>query len=60
MPDDIPTQPLVVVMAFPGLVLDVDPHDVEPGQAVEQENVMSDRKGMLRTRPGLRRVEFDS
>ena len=45
---------------FPGLVLQADAHDVEPGKAVDQVNVQSDQEGALRVRLGCRLVTFDA
>lgn len=44
---------------FPGLMVSIDPRDIEPGAAVEQVNVTSENLGMLQTRCGLRPVKFE-
>ncbi len=43
-----------------GLVSNRDPHDLKPGQAEEQVNVMVLRPGEMMVRRGLRELQFDS
>ena len=44
---------------FLGMFSNVDPHDLEPGQAQLQVNVWSPREGELLTRGGLREMTYD-
>lgn len=44
---------------FPGLVLNLDPDDLQPGAAREQTNVTSARPAALEVRPGYRVVRFE-
>lgn len=44
---------------FLGIELQQDAHDIEPGKAQDQVNIMSDQKGAMRTRGGCRLVSFD-
>lgn len=44
---------------FPGLVLNLDPNDLQPGAAREQVNVTSARPAALEVRPGYRFVQFE-
>ena len=50
----------VTVSSFQGMVSNVDPHDVEPGQSVSQVNVLSHRQGELVLRGGIREATYDS
>lgn len=50
----------VVIGDFGGFRSNVDPHDVEPGVAIQQINAMSWKPGELRVRPGFRVVRFDT
>ncbi len=43
-----------------GLVSNRDPHDLKPGQAEEQVNVMVLRPGEMMVRRGLRELVFDA
>ncbi len=43
-----------------GLVSNRDPHDLKPGQAEEQVNVMVLRPGEMMVRRGLRELSFDA
>lgn len=45
---------------FPGLVLDVEPHDLPPGAAVTQVNVTSENIGSLTSRKGFVVLNFES
>lgn len=45
---------------FPGLMEDVDPHDLPPGAAEIQVNLVCTRMGQMDVRAGLREVAFDS
>lgn len=58
MSDNAPKN-VVQMRDFPGLVVSVDPHDVEPGVAVIQVNVTSQNPGMLKTRMGWRVCVFE-
>jgi hypothetical protein len=49
----------VQIRDFQGLNLNIDPHDREPTQAVDQVNVTSTHEGQLRTRGGFRFVVFE-
>lgn len=44
---------------FPGLTTNADGPDIPPGAALEQVNMMSNRKGELTARPGLLPVLFE-
>lgn len=45
---------------FPGLELQTDAHDVEPGKAQDQVNAQSDQAGALRVRLGVLPVSFEA
>jgi len=47
-----------VIQDFPGLHTNADPHDLKPGESVVQINCGGPVKGKLRSRPGLRYVDF--
>lgn len=47
------------IRTFSGLALGTDPHDLEPGQAVEQVNVVTSNDGEMQTRKGFRFVRFE-
>lgn len=49
----------VRIRTFQGLVLSTDPHDLEPGQAVEQVNMIITNDGEMQTRKGYRFVSFE-
>lgn len=52
-------QSSIPIQQFGGLVLSVGRTALDPGQFVRQENMMCDEGGVIRTRPGLKPVEFD-
>lgn len=54
-----PARPADVILDFPGLSLNADPRDLPPGAAEEQTNMASDVPGEMRSRLGLREVEFE-
>lgn len=45
---------------FPGLVLNLDPHDLPPGAAADQVNAVSITPGQLSARLGYKEVTFES
>jgi hypothetical protein len=49
----------VQIRTFDGLHLNLDPHDREPSQAVDQVNLVATHEGMLQTRGGFRFVVFE-
>jgi hypothetical protein len=58
MPSDIAKQG-AEMSRFQGLFSNVDPHDLQPGQAMVQVNAISDKAGELMTRDGLIELQFD-
>ena len=44
---------------FQGMVSTVDPHDVQPGQAVVQINVTAVRPGEMNIRGGMTELQFE-
>lgn len=50
----------VETKVFSGLVSGMDSHDLQPGQALVQVNVLSIRPGELIIRRGLREALFDA
>jgi hypothetical protein len=46
------------IQDFAGLNTNADPHDLKPGEATIQINCGGPVKGKLRSRPGLRFVDF--
>ena len=44
---------------FPGLELQSDAHDLDPGKTQDQVNIRADLTGQARVRPGMRLVSFD-
>ena len=54
-----PTRDGVAITDFPGLATKPDPDDLAPGAAQAQVNVMSNRQGELRVRPGYRPLTFE-
>lgn len=48
------------VSAFAGLVTNINPRGMKPGQATEQENVAIVRSGEFAVRRGLRELNFDA
>lgn len=44
---------------FPGLELQSDAHDLDPGKTQDQVNIRSDIQGQARVRPGMKLVSFD-
>lgn len=48
------------ISRFQGLFSNVDPHDLQPGQAQVQVNAISDKAGELVTRNGLVELLFDN
>jgi hypothetical protein len=55
-----PAQVQLVVKDFPGLMDNVDPHDIPPGAAEVQINACSFVTGELRVRLGLKTVKFEN
>lgn len=45
---------------FVGLWSNLDPHDLQAGQATIMVNCWSPRPGELAVRPGLREMEYDT
>jgi hypothetical protein len=58
MPEQKP-RARVEMKDFAGLVVNIDPSDVRPGTAREQDNVMSARPAMLEVRPGFQAVRYE-
>ena len=56
MPQD---GPRLEFQIFAGMFSNIDPHDLEPGQAQDQVNVWSPRAGELHVRPGIREMTYD-
>lgn len=50
----------VEISDFPGLMADVDPHDLPPGASSAQVNVCSLTPGELTVRAGLREISFET
>ena len=50
----------VEISAFQGMVSNADPHDIQPGQAAVQVNLVADRPGQLAVRGGLYALTFDA
>lgn len=50
---------ITVIREFPGMALDIDPHDAPEGLAREQVNAESQERGSLKTRMGYRKVQFE-
>ncbi len=59
MPADVAKQG-TEISRFQGLASNVDPHDLQPGQAQVQVNAVSDKAGELVTRNGLVELQFDN
>lgn len=57
---DKQAQSAVVVTDFPGLVMDVDPHDAPEGASEDQVNATVEDRGVLKSREGYRVVSFES
>ena len=54
-----PAKTQVQIRDFQGMASNFDPHDVQPGAAVLQVNVMTLRRGELMTRRGLKELVFE-
>ena len=54
-----PTKTMTNIAQFNGMISNMDPRDVPPGQSVRQINVMVTRPGELNVRRGLRELAFD-
>ena len=55
----LPTKQSVELRDFPGLVTNLDPHDLPPGAAQVQINVVSIVSGELQVRLGIKEVTFE-
>lgn len=55
----LPAKQRIEMKDFPGLVNQVDPHDINPGAARAQENLICGKMGELITRSGYRPASFD-
>ena len=54
-----PSRPAVMLLDFNGIMSNVDPRDLPAGASEEQVNLCSLTSGEMRTRLGLRQVEFE-
>ena len=55
----LPAKQTMELRDFPGLMTNVDPHDLPPGSAQVQINVVSIVAGELQVRQGIKEVQFE-
>lgn len=54
-----PAKPVVQIVDFPGMMVNVDPRDFPEGASEDQVNACSLKVGELTVRGGIRAVEFE-
>lgn len=54
-----PAKPAVMIVDFPGIMMNVDPRDFPEGASEEQVNACSLKIGELNIRNGIRAVTFE-
>ncbi len=59
MAQDIPSPAKVEILDFPGILFDIDPHDLPKGAAEDQVNAVSYDSAELQSRRGFRYVIFE-
>lgn len=55
-----PPQSVLMITDFPGLAMDVDPHDAPTGASEDQVNATVEDRGVLKSREGFLIVNFES
>lgn len=49
-----------IIRQFPGMNSRTDPDDLQEGQAQLQLNLSSEQPGMLKTRSGFQKIQFEN
>ena len=60
MAEQVPERIRVSYRGWPGLITDIDPHDLPPGAAAGQVNVVGYDAAQMQTRMGLRELQFEN